>query len=179
MKQPVHRRFRRDVDAFVCELRHDLARRFAPESLARQNVEHRLTLVGAEGIVRLRLRPASPVFLATAPALQRSSVDAELLARDALARACSNRLFDQLEDSSSFFDSVEASSSPHRAFAFFRSTSSAAASASAFSLRLSSRSSSLTRFASADLPVAFRPRNEVDGCRFVSGAPTPFLKRAA
>ena len=63
------------------------------------------------------------------------------------ARARGIRLFDQLEDSSSFFDSVEVSSSPHRAFAFFRSTSSAAASASVFSLRIGSRSSSLTRFA--------------------------------
>jgi hypothetical protein len=95
------------------------------------------------------------------PPLYRARVESEFRASRPLPCPRCHGFVDQVEDSSSFFDSVEASSSLHRASAFFRSTRIAAASANAFSFRRSSRSSSLMRFASADFTPTLRdPRSD-------------------
>jgi len=54
VKHSVHRRFRRDVDAFVGQRRHDLTRGMVPESLAREHIQHPPPLLHRQGIPRRR-----------------------------------------------------------------------------------------------------------------------------
>jgi hypothetical protein len=86
VKHSVHRRFQRDVDALICQRRHDLARRIVTKALAREYIQHPLALPRRQGIPRRRLWATAAVFGLSAPALKRALVDAQLPAASISSR---------------------------------------------------------------------------------------------
>src|SRR5439155_9824173 len=126
-----------DVEALVGEKRHDLSRR----SIAVLGEVRRLDnqpLLGLRAAVgRGRIRAVATILAAAfaPPAGDRARRDADLLACGVDSRSRADGLLDELADHSSLLGSVLSSSSPQIAWTFFWSTRSAAASASARSLR--------------------------------------------
>ena len=101
------------------------------------------------------------------PALHGAGAQSHRLAHDLEPSAGADSLIDQLENHLPLLGSVSSSSSPQIAWTFFLSTMSAAASASALSLRNSSFSSSRMRLASGDT-FARRRLPNTSGAAFVS-----------
>ncbi len=150
----VDRRLRCAVVPRVGEARNDLFRRQIAVLRRVHDREHVRAFGRRQRVGRTRSRPGSAVVahVRATPALHAPLVDADLHARALAASAGRHGFVHQTEDHFPFPSSVPSSPSPQISRTFFWSTSSAAVSARALSLRRSSRSSSLIR-----LPSALRP----------------------
>src|SRR4051794_22479591 len=145
---------RGEIAALVCEAGHDLAGRQALEGLAVADIQHGLALRLRQRVAGCRPSSRRAAILWRAvpglPAPAGARVDPEL--RAGLSAACAGclGLVDQRDGVLAIWGADHASSpSPQIAAAFFRNTSSAAASARAFSLRARSRSRALICFLSS------------------------------
>src|SRR5690606_8642687 len=141
-----------DVLAAVGERGDDLLGAFVAKFGGVRDFED-LRLLGLGELVRGRMPRACAAIdalVVLAPALERTSADADDLARLLDARPGRDGLVDERDGHSSLSFSVSSSSSSQRAWTFFWSTSNAAASARALFLRCNSFSSFLTRRASCE-----------------------------
>src|SRR3954454_11620145 len=144
----------RDIAALVRQAGHDLAGRQALEGLAVADLQHGPALRRRQRVAGCwpSRRRAAILWRAVPglPAPTGAGVDPELCAGRGAARAGGLGLVDQRDGVLAIWGADHASSrSPQIAAAFFLSTSSAAASARAFSLRASSRSRVLICFLSS------------------------------
>ena len=145
VQHAIERRLRRQVDGAVGEERHDLLGRAVAELRARRDRDDLAALRRRELVCRHAIGTVTTVDGAMHPTLQGPSGEADRGARRGVPSPRRDGLFDVHLDHSSFFGSVSSSSSPKTARTFFWRMISAAASASALSLRRSSRSRSLIR----------------------------------
>src|SRR6185437_1999811 len=141
--QPVEGGFRGEVQAPIGKLRYKLLRGEVSEACAHHELQKLRFLPGAEGVCRATVRPTSTVIRirSTAPALNGSSRDPGDLACLPQSGTAQLGFADGIEDQLSLGSSAPSSSSGCIFPIVFFSTRSAAASAKAFSLRASSRSS--------------------------------------
>src|SRR5690606_31105551 len=147
----IEARLARQVQAFVGQRRNDARRRDLGETRFVRDLQHLPSLGLAQCVRRRRslrcrsaiaaLKPATGT-----PALQRTDVDTCHLTGWRQPRSGSMCFVHRFDDLAAVFQADHSSSSPWKtAESFFESTNSAALSASALSLRLSSRSSALIR----------------------------------
>src|SRR4051794_2185803 len=146
--------FRGEIAALVCEAGHDLAGRQALEGLAVAGVQHGPALRLGQRVTRCwpGRRRTAVLWRANpgAPAPTGPLVEPEVSTGLGATRTGRGSLVDQRNGGLAIWGADHASSPPPQiAAAFFRSTSNAAASARAFSLRASSRSSVLICFLSS------------------------------
>jgi hypothetical protein len=146
-------RFAGDIDPFVGQCRDDARRRLISETRRVGHREDACALLFAQRMRGQRTFGLGPAVahlqaILSLPALQRAHGDARFFAGRAQARAGRVSGLDVADQCLAIFQADHASSSlsvGKIAASFFLRTKSAAASASAFSLRCSSRSSSLMR----------------------------------
>src|SRR5690625_3254872 len=161
----VKARLRGQVAAFISQLRHDLARRHGGVLGLVADRHDGLPLLITQGVRRQRtnrLRPPVGTDTATRrPALVGARRDAQNPASGLQAGAGGASLVDQLNSIVAIRGADHSSSpSPQIARAFFDKVSKAAVSASAFSLRASSRSSSrVRRRCSRSALICWAPRS--------------------
>src|SRR5258706_4691746 len=146
VKDAVEARLRCQVDAVVGEPRHDLLRRQVAELGAGRHLDDARTLRRRECVGGRRPRSSALVIadIRVAPTSNGARAEADRRARRLESCAFRLGLLDKLENHFSLSGSVSSAPSPQMARTFFWSTRSAAASASALSLRRNSFSSSRT-----------------------------------
>lgn len=144
-QQAVHRGLGRHIDACVGQARHDLAGRQILERFAVERGHHHLAFFFTQLVRRTHVAPLARGALVTIdgihalPALHAAARQADLTASRLQARAIGAGFSDQAEQLLALLDGRHLSAPSSSAWKFFCNTSKAATSASAFSLRLSSR----------------------------------------
>ena len=150
-QDPVKGRLRGQVLAPVRKPRNNLLRRKITELLAVGRLQDLLSFSLAETMRRRFERTSTEVFspLLLSPPDDGPGAQAEDLRGRPQSGSGGNGLVNELQHYFPFFRGVSSSSSPQIDWAFFLSTSRAAASARALSLRANSRFSSLTSLVGA------------------------------
>src|SRR3546814_407495 len=140
-QHPVKGRFGCNILAPIGQDGHDLAGCQVPELLRIGQRQQPLTFHLTEPVLGhlASSRPTVAKGWRTPPTLQGAQAQANGLAGAILACACGDGLIDEHDDLTALCKRGHLSSSSHSARNFFCSTSNAAASASAFSLRTNSR----------------------------------------
>ncbi|MNR13387.1 hypothetical protein D3C85_1297920 [compost metagenome] len=151
LQHPVEGRLRGQPGALIGQPRHDLLRRQAGKLGLVGDLQHAAALLWTQLVGRLSsLCRRTPILRAVLPALQAAQRQAQFGAGLRPPRSRRHGVLDQLQGFTAIRGADHSSSSfPQSASAFFRNTSRAAVSASAASLRRSSRSSCLMRFFAA------------------------------
>lgn len=145
------------IDALISKFGNNLFGRQVAEFRLVSHCQKPFTFLFTQFVRRCCLRSFALVYASinTPPPDDCSYTETENLCCGSKTSPGFHGFIGKVQDYFPFLLAMSSSSSPQIAWAFFFNTSRAAASARAFSLRLSSFSSSLRRFASGLLPFAF------------------------
>lgn len=148
--------FRGQIDALISKFGDNLFGRQITEFRFVSHCQNPFPFLFIQFVRRCRLRSFSLVYASinTPPPDDCPCTEAENFGSRSKTSPGLHSFIDKIQDYLPFLLVVSSSSSPQIVWAFFFKTNRAAASARAFSLRLSSLSSSLRRLASGLLPLA-------------------------